>query len=136
MTAYRFSDEYKDQFGVRWLLRRLNIFPNAYYNYKKHWKAAYEEKKQYTKEQIKAIYHEHNGVDGYRMMRAYLERKGIVLSALTVHKYMNTELGLMSVTRRKAPEYKKGKPIHFQGICRVLRADEGHAEHEQSRISV
>jgi transposase InsO family protein len=44
------------------------------------------------------------------MMRAYLERKGIVLRALTVHKYMNTELGLMSVTRRKAPEYKKGKP--------------------------
>ena len=77
MTAYRFIDEYKDQFGVRWLLRRLNIFPNAYYNYKKHRKAAYEEKKQYTKEQIKAIYHEHNGVDGYRMMRAYLERKGI-----------------------------------------------------------
>ncbi len=110
MTAYRFIDDYKDQFGVRWLLRRLNIFPNAYYNYKKHRKAAYEEKKQYTKEQIKAIYHEHNGVDGYRMMKASLERKGIVLSALTVHKYMNTELGLMSVTRRKLPEYRKGKP--------------------------
>ena len=110
MTAYRFIDEYKEQFGVRWLLRRLNIFPNAYYNYKKQRKAAYEEKKQRTKDQIEAIYHKHNGVDGYRMMRAYLERKGIVLSALTVHKYMNTELGLMSVTRRKAPEYKKRKP--------------------------
>ena len=110
MTAYRFIDEYKDQFGLRWLLRRLNIFPNAYYNYKKHRKAAYEEKKQRIKELIEDIYHEHNGVDGYRMMKAYLERKGIVLSTLTVHNYMNTELGLMSVTRRKPPEYKKGKP--------------------------
>ena len=30
--AYRFIDEYKDLFGVRWLLRRMNIYPNAYYN--------------------------------------------------------------------------------------------------------
>ena len=44
------------------------------------------------------------------MMKAYLEREGITLSALTVHKYMNTELGLASVTRRKRPEYRKGKP--------------------------
>ena len=35
---------------------------------------------------IEEIYHKHNGVDGYRMMQAYLERVGIVLSPLTVHK--------------------------------------------------
>ena len=67
MTAYRFIDEYKDQFGVRWLLRRLNIFPNAYYNYKTHRKAGYEEKKQSIKKQNEAIYHGHNGVDDYRI---------------------------------------------------------------------
>ena len=109
MTAYRFIDKYKDLFGVRWLLRRLNIFPNAYYNYRNHRKAAYEAEKQHTKEQIQTIYHNHGGVDGYRMMKAYLERVGISLSTLTVHKYMNTELGLMSITRRKKPEYRKGK---------------------------
>ena len=43
------------------------------------------------------------------MMQAYLERAGIVLSPLTVHKYMNTELGILSVTRRKRPESHKGK---------------------------
>lgn len=107
--AYRFIDEYKDLFGVRWLLRRLNIYPNAYYNYTKHRKAAYEAEKIRIKEQIETIYHNHGGVDGYRMMQAYLERKGITLSAPTVHKYMNVELGLMSVTRRKPPEYRKGK---------------------------
>ena len=42
-------------------------------------------------------------------MKIYLERQGTDLSALTVHKYMNTELGLMSVTRRKRPGYKRGK---------------------------
>jgi len=87
----------------------LKIYPNAYYNYKKHRKAEYETRKQQVKDQIQTIYHEHGGVDGYRMMKVYLERQGFPLSALTVHKYMNAELGLKSVTRRKRPEYKKGK---------------------------
>ena len=108
--AYRFIDEYKDLFGVRWLLRRMNIYPNAYYNYRKHRKAVHEAHKQQIKDRIQTIYHHHGGVDGYRMMKVYLEREGITLSALTVHKYMNTELGLVSITRRKPPEYRKGKP--------------------------
>lgn len=36
LEAYRFIDEYWDLFGVRWLLQRLEIYPNAYYNYRKH----------------------------------------------------------------------------------------------------
>ena len=35
-------------------------------------------------------------------------RKGIELSALTVHNYMNTELGLRSIVRQKAPRYQGG----------------------------
>ena len=107
--AYRFIDDYKALFGTRWLLHRLDIDPNAYYNDRKHRKAAYQEDKQRIKNQMEEIYHKHNGVDGYRMMQAYLERAGIVLSPLTVHKYRNTELGILSVTRRKRPEYHKGK---------------------------
>ena len=37
-----------------------------------------------------------------------MERKGICRSPLTVHKYMNKELGLASVVRRKKPDYRKG----------------------------
>lgn len=55
------------------------------------------------------IYHEHEGVDGHRTMQVYLERKGKKISKLTIHKYMNRELGLKSVTRRKKPDYRKGK---------------------------
>ena len=109
MTAYRFIDKYQKLFGVRWLLRRLSIHPNAYYNYRRHRKAAYEAEKQQIQEKIRTIYHEHGGIDGYRRMKVYLERRGITLSALTVHKYMNTELGLMSVIRRKRPEYRRGQ---------------------------
>ena len=58
-------------------------------------------------EEITEIYHEHNGVDGYRNMKVYLERKGYILSNLTVHKYMNVELGLYSIVRKKWPDYKK-----------------------------
>lgn len=42
------------------------------------------------------------------MMQAYLKRAGVILSALTVDKYMNIELGIKSVTRRKRPGYRKG----------------------------
>ena len=55
-----------------------------------------------------ALYHETNGVAGYRRMQIDLARKGIELSALTVHKYMNTELGLRSIVRQKAPRYQGG----------------------------
>lgn len=41
-------------------------------------------------------------------MKVYLERKGFRLSNLTIHKYMNGELGLYSIVRRKKPGYSKG----------------------------
>jgi len=34
-----YAPEFKKKFGLRWLLRRFNICPNAYYNYRKHRKA-------------------------------------------------------------------------------------------------
>lgn len=43
-------------------------------------------------------------------MRVFLMRKNIHLSAATVHKYMNKELGLHSIVRPKKPGYRKGKP--------------------------
>ena len=61
-------------------------------------------------EQIEAIYHSHNGVDGYRSMTVYLARRGYEYSPATIHKYMNTELGLRSVVRPKKPDYEYGRP--------------------------
>lgn len=98
------------EFGVRWLLRRLSICPNAYYNYWKHRKAAYCTQKAEVLAQIEAIYHEHHGVDGYRTMTIYLARRGIHYSPTTIHKYINKELKLYSVVRPKKPNYKRGKP--------------------------
>lgn len=43
-------------------------------------------------------------------MTIYLRRKGYFCSPTTVHKYMNTELGLHSITRPKKPGYEHGKP--------------------------
>ena len=86
----------------------MNIYPNAYYNYAKHRKDKYLKSKAEVKQKIEEIYHEHGGVDGYRTMRVYLKRKGYSLSPTTVHKYMNTELGLKSIVRPKKPDYRKG----------------------------
>ena len=107
--AYRFIQNNSIEFGVNWLLRRLRIVPNAYYNYLKNRMAEYRSRKDHIYKKINDIYHESNGVLGYRSMRIFLERKKIYLSNATVHKYMNTVLGLMSVVRRKKPNYKKGE---------------------------
>jgi len=106
--AYRFIQENHKIFGMRWLLQRFNIFPNSYYNYLKRKKTDYYAKKEKILTEIQNIYHEHNGVDGYRSMRIFLERKNIKLSILTVHKHMNKELKLHAIVRRKKPNYEKG----------------------------
>lgn len=93
---------------MRWLLQRLKISPNAYYNFLKNRKSSYRKQKEATLAQIINIYHEQNGVAGYRNMRVYLARKGVTLSALTVHRYMNQELKLYSIVRRKKPGHQKG----------------------------
>jgi hypothetical protein len=85
----------------------MRVFPNAYYNYLKQTKAAYRAKKSEICRKIKDIYHEFGGILGYRSMRVFLARNQIFLSKTTVHKYMNKELHLQCVCRRKHPGYKK-----------------------------
>ena len=118
-------DQYHEEFGVRWLLRRLGMSPNAYYNYRKQRKADYYAQKEEVQEQIKGIYHSHNGVDGYRSMKVYLERKGYRYSNTTIHKYMNKELGLRSIVRPKKPGTKPGKPhkVFENHLKQDFRAD-------------
>ena len=97
------------------MLRRLHICPNAYYNYRKHRKAGYYTQKSEVQTQIRDIYHAHKGVNGYRSMAVYLARRGYTYSPATIHKYMNTEMGLRSVVRRKKPEYVHSKPHRIFG---------------------
>ena len=126
LEAYRFIEEHHKLFGLRWLLRRLGICPNAYYNYRKHRKADYYTHKSEVQAQIQEIYHSHNGIDGYRSMKVYLERRGYLYSTATVHKYMNTELGLRSIVRPRKPGYKHGKPqkVFDNKIKQDFTADE------------
>jgi hypothetical protein len=56
-VVYRFIDKYKIEFGLRWLLRKFELYPNAYYNYLKNRKAEYNNKKAKIKEEIKTIYY-------------------------------------------------------------------------------
>ena len=43
-------------------------------------------------------------------MTVYLKRAGYSYSAATIHKYMNTQMGLRSIVRPKKPGAKPGKP--------------------------
>ena len=110
LAAYRFIQQYGHKYGVRWLLKRLNILPNAYYNFLKNRKSEYHKHKDKIKREIVDIYHSHNGTDGYRTVHAYLLRRGYSISRVTVHKYMNTELQLFSIARKRKPDYEYGAP--------------------------
>ena len=76
----------------------------------KNRKSEYHKRKEKIKHEIVDIYHSHNGTDGYRTVHAYLLRKGYSISCVTVHKYMNTELQLFSITRKRKPNYEYGAP--------------------------
>jgi len=108
-VAYRFINENQKTFGLRWLFSRMDICSNAYYNYLKHAKADRQKRKHDICHMIKDIYHELNGIIGHRSMRVFLARKGVDLSKTTVHKYMNKELHLHCICRRKRPGYRKGR---------------------------
>lgn len=89
-------------------MRKLHVFPNGYYNYKKNRKNAKRKQKDKLLKQIKAMYHAADGSPGYRTMQKALKNDGILLSPQTVRQYMNVELGLKSVTRKKKKRYTPG----------------------------
>lgn len=76
--------------------------PNIYYYWIKNAKSkAKSSRKKSILNKIEKLYHSNGGVYGYRKIRKYLADEGIYLSPATVHKYMNKELGLKSLQRRK-----------------------------------
>ncbi len=109
MTVYRFINNNSSDFGVRWLLCRFNLSPNAYYNYLKDKKLRYRVNKHHIYDEIKSIYHKYGGIIGHRSMQVFLSRKGIYISKTTVFKYMNKDLNLKAIVRHKKPNYKHGK---------------------------
>ena len=72
LVAYRFLDEYKQEFGLRWLLKKLHIHPNAYYNYLRNAKAGHHAQKSHCCQRIQALYHNSHGVIRHRQMRGFL----------------------------------------------------------------
>lgn len=107
--VYRFIDKNKEYFGLRWLCRKFDMSPNAYYNYLKDAKREYHEQCGASYERIKYIYYNNNRTIGHRTMRIFLSRYGIYLSKTTVHKYMNKRLHLSAIIMRRKPGYTSGK---------------------------
>ena len=110
----------------------MKLSPNGYYNYRKHRKNARNKVKASVLKKIKKIYHEAEGKPGYRMMKDLLDGAGIHLSKNTVHRYMNTDLNLRSVTRKKKKyAYSKGnESFHvFDNLLKQnFRADERYSK--------
>lgn len=103
-------------------MKHMDICPNAYYNYRKHRKNARNKTKASILKTIERLYRESSGRSGYRMMKSLLDNMGIHLSAHTVHNYMNRELGLKSITRRRKRNYSKG-PAPYALFEDLLKQD-------------
>ena len=95
--VYRFIDENKNVFGLRWLCKQFGISPNCYYNYKKDAKRKYYKRLARIFELIKYVYYNNNRIIGYRAMRIFIKRYGYEVSNTTMHKYMNKELYDMNI---------------------------------------
>ena len=78
--VYRFIDDNKNIFGLRWLYKKSGISPNCYYNYKKDTKREYHKRLEHIFELIKYVYYNNNRVIGYRAMRIFIKRYGYELS--------------------------------------------------------
>ena len=70
-------------------------------------KKEYRTQKAETQKEIVKLYHDNDGVPGYRMMTDYLALRGRTYAPPTIFKYMD-ELNLKSIVRRKKPGYVKG----------------------------
>lgn len=123
---YEFIEKYGGQFGVNWLLSEFGLSPSVYYNYLHSKRCGCRARKKKILQEIRSIYEEHNGTDGYRKMHFYLSQKGYHISLETTRKYMNQELGLCSVISRKHPPYEKRSPFH---ICPDLLQGDFKADH-------
>ena len=75
-------------------------------------KAELEKENLFLKKQIysriQQIYHEPGGIIGHRSMRVFLPRENIFLSKTTIHKYMNRDLQLQCICRKRKPGYQRG----------------------------
>ena len=80
--------------------------PNAYYNYLKDRKKEYRKRVSRIQKRIVAIYHQKDGVPGYRQMKQYLVQEDVYISELTCHHYMHA-LGLKSIVCPRKPAYVK-----------------------------
>ena len=107
--VYRFIDDNKNIFGLRWLCNKFGISPNCYYNYKKEAKRKYHERLAHIFELIKYVYYNNNRVIGYRSMRIFIKRYGYEVSNTTMNKYMNKQLNLCAIIMHSKPGYKAGK---------------------------
>ena len=88
IEKYEFIKKNAYLFGLRWLLKRLNLSPNGYYNHLKNRKMKCLRNKQSVLLKIQEIFHRNNGVPGYRMITHELRNCNVSRSCNTVCKYM------------------------------------------------
>ena len=89
---YQFILDHEHCYPIDLMCRLLKVSRSGYYRFKANPQSALEKRAAETREQIKKVYFDYEGLYGSPRISAELASKGIVISRTTVAKHLNVEL--------------------------------------------
>jgi putative transposase len=98
--TYRFIDQHKDQWPVRWLCQTLGVSPASYYAWRQCPRSAVEQRRHLLLVEIRAIHAQFKARYGSPRIHAELVARGHGCCVNTVAKLMR-EAGIVAKTARK-----------------------------------
>jgi len=100
----------KKEYPITTLCNILKLNRSSYYKWRSRDVGEQEAKDAKLVEHICTLYHEFNGIFGYRRMKLNLQRRfGMSVNKKRVYRVMRA-IGLRSVIRRKRPNYVRSTP--------------------------
>ncbi|MEJ2619984.1 MAG: IS3 family transposase [Candidatus Thiodiazotropha sp.] len=114
--------EHHEQFGIRYLCRKLSVSPQGYYQWLSRSKTARDTENRRVMEKIKEIYTQHKGNYGSPRGCKKLKVQGYIINHKPVERLMR-EAGLVG----KAGRIYRRKPLPENPCIKIpnLKRDEG-----------
>ncbi|WP_353462528.1 IS3 family transposase [Mammaliicoccus sciuri] len=110
IAAYKTIEALKDKYPIKWICAALEISRASYYKWKNREVSESERFNNELKDEIFRIYHEHDGIYGYRRIYIYLRLyTKFQVNHKRVYRIMK-KYGLKAVIRKKRRQYKLSKP--------------------------
>ena len=98
-ARFGFIKEHREEFGIRYLCKWLNVSPAGFYKWHKREVSAREKKNRHIAQRIRDLYVEHRGNYGSPRIHACLRQEGEVVNRKRVERLMR-DMGLVGKAGR------------------------------------